>query len=76
VNPQATAEALKIQLQGVSSVASKAAVITLAGNPDDSNSITQPRKVVPISTTLRGVKPAFSYVVPPNSIVVLKLKAR
>jgi alpha-N-arabinofuranosidase len=76
VNPQATAETLKIDIKGIASVASKADAIILAGNLDDSNSITQPRKVIPVTTTVRGVKPVFTYKMPPHSIVVLKLKAR
>jgi alpha-N-arabinofuranosidase len=76
VNPQATAEPLKIEINGVASVASRASAIRLAGNLDDSNSITQPRKVVPVAMTERGIKPVFTYTLPPHSIVVLKLKAR
>jgi len=76
VNLQATAEPLQIEIKGVTSVASKADAAVLAGNLEDSNSITQPRKVVPVTTTVRGVKPVFTYTLPPNSIVVLKLKAR
>lgn len=75
VNPQTTAEPLNIKLNGIASVASKATAITLAGAPDDSNSITQPRKVVPVSSTVRGIKPVFTYTMPPHSIVVLKIKA-
>jgi alpha-N-arabinofuranosidase len=48
--------------------------ITLSGNPDNSNSITQPKKIVPVTKTVRGVKPGFTYTMPPTSIVVLKLK--
>jgi alpha-N-arabinofuranosidase len=76
VNPQPTAELLKIEIQGVASLASKASAITLAGNPDDSNSITQPGKIIPITKTVRHLKPDFTYPMPPHSIVVLKLKAR
>ena len=76
VNPQATAESLKIEIKGVASFASKADAIVLAGNLDDSNSMAQPRKVVPVTKTVRGVKPGFTYTMPPHSIVVLKLKAR
>src|ERR1039457_952784 len=45
VNPQAAAEPLNIEINGVKALASKAGAITLAGNPGDSNSITQPKKV-------------------------------
>jgi alpha-N-arabinofuranosidase len=39
VNPQSTAESLNIQINGVASLASKGTAITLAGKPDDTNSI-------------------------------------
>ena len=74
VNPNGAAESLKIEINGVTSLASKGSAITLSGNPDDSNSITQPRKVVPVTSTVRGVKSGFIYEMPPHSIVVLKLK--
>jgi alpha-N-arabinofuranosidase len=75
VNPQTNAVSLKIEINGVAALASKGSAITLAGNPDDSNSITQPKKVVPVTKTVHGVKPIFTYKMPPHSIVVLKLKA-
>jgi alpha-N-arabinofuranosidase len=74
VNPQATEETLKIDFKGIASVASKAGAIILAGNLEDSNSMAQPGKVVPITRTVRGVRPGFTYTMPPHSIVVLKLK--
>ena len=76
VNPQPAAQLLNIEIKGVNSLASKASAITLAGNPEDTNSINHPRNIVPVTTTVRGVKPTFAYSLPPNSIVVLKLKAR
>jgi len=76
VNPHAAAQPLRIEIKGVKALASKASAITLTGNLDDSNSITQPRKIVPVTKTVRGVKPAFTYTLPPHSIVVLKLKER
>jgi alpha-N-arabinofuranosidase len=76
VNPQPTAEQLRIQLKGLSSLASKGSALTLTANPDDSNSIAEPRKVIPVVTEMRDPKPDFVYSPPPNSIVVLKLKTR
>ncbi len=75
VNPQPTVESLNIQVNGVTGLDSTATVITLAGSPEDTNSINRPRNVVPITTTVAGIKPQFAYTLPPNSIVVLKLKA-
>ncbi len=76
VNPQTNAVSLNIAINGVTSLASKGSAITLAGKLDDSNSITNPKNIVPVTTTVRGVKPGFTYKLPANSIVVLKLKAR
>jgi alpha-L-arabinofuranosidase len=76
VNPETNAVSLNLEINGVGSLASKGGAITLAGNPDDSNSMTQPKKIVPVTTTVRGVKPGFIYTLPPGSIVVLKLKGR
>ena len=76
MNPNGTPESLRLEINGVASLASKGSAITLAGNLDDSNSITHPRKIFPVTTTVRGIKPVFSYTMPPHSIVVLKLKVR
>lgn len=76
VNPQPTDETLNIKIQDVVALASTATAITLSGSPEDTNSINRPRNVVPVTTTVRGVKPQFTYTLPANSIVVLKLKAR
>jgi alpha-N-arabinofuranosidase len=65
-----------IEIKGVGSLSSTASAITLTGSPEDTNSITRPRNVVPVTTTVRNIKPQFAYPLPPNSIVVLKLKAR
>jgi len=76
VNPQPTAEQLNIHIKGVGSLGSKATATTLAGNPEDTNSIAEPRKVTPVETTLHNLKPDFACPVPPHSIVVLRLRTR
>ncbi len=76
VNPAANAVTLKIAINGAAALADKGSAITLAANPDDTNSITQPKNVVPVTTTIRGIKPDFTYDLPPHSIVVLKLGTR
>ena len=74
VNPQPVDETVKIDIKGVASLDSKAEATTLSGSPQDTNSISRPRNVVPVTSTVRHVKPQFDYVMPANSIVVLKLK--
>ncbi|TAL05718.1 MAG: alpha-N-arabinofuranosidase, partial [Verrucomicrobia bacterium] len=76
VNPETTPQSLPIEIKGVTALKSKATVITLSANPEDTNSIRRPRNVVPVTTTISGVKPGFTYTMPPYSVVVLKLKTR
>jgi alpha-N-arabinofuranosidase len=76
VNPKATAQMINVEISGVTSLDSKGSAITLSGNADQTNSLDHPRNVIPVTTTVRHVKPQFVYTLPPNSIVVLKLKAR
>ncbi|HEY3761089.1 MAG TPA: alpha-L-arabinofuranosidase C-terminal domain-containing protein [Verrucomicrobiae bacterium] len=76
VNPQATAEVLNVQINGVKNLGHKAMAITLTGNPDDYNTIDNPKKIAPVTDTVRGIKSSFTYNMPPDSIVVLKLKGQ
>jgi len=76
VNPQPQSQQLNVQLKGVASLASKATAITLAAAPEATNSIEHPQTVIPTTTALGRLQPSFTYLVPPHSIVVLKLKSR
>jgi alpha-N-arabinofuranosidase len=71
VNPEAIEQVLNIRLKGIS-VVTKGTAITLSGKIDDSNSITQPKQVVPVTSTIKDLHPDFTYTLPANSIVVLK----
>ncbi len=74
VNPESSPQALPIEFKGVKSLKSEAIVITLSGKPEDTNAMSGPKNVVPVTTTLRGIKPGMTYTLPPTSIVVIKLK--
>jgi alpha-N-arabinofuranosidase len=76
VNPQSVAQTLNLEIDGAGSLAATGRTLTLAGNPEDTNSLGEPRKVVPRAGKVHGVKNHFPYTLPPNSIVVLKLKAK
>jgi alpha-N-arabinofuranosidase len=75
VNPEPVETTVHIDIKGTASLAAKGQAITLSGSPQDTNSISRPRNVVPLTTTVRHLKPQFDYVLPADSIVVLKLKA-
>jgi alpha-N-arabinofuranosidase len=72
VNPEPEPQRVELQINGAT-LASKAKVITLAGCPEDTNSIERPRNVVPETSTFPHVGPRFQYPMPAYSIVVIKL---
>jgi alpha-L-arabinofuranosidase len=75
VNRAATAQSVRIKFSGASSVASSGRVITISGSgPDDTNSITEPRKVVPVISEISGLSADFSHSFAPYSVNVLELK--
>jgi len=73
VNPELTAEALTIQLKGLAAVAATARVETLAAEPTATNSLAEPKKVIPVISTISGIKPTFTHTLPPYSITVIEL---
>ena len=76
VNPLDTLQPLKIDLRGLPTLGKTARVQTLAAAPTATNSIADPRRVVPVVTDLPGVKPSFTYEVEPHSITVLTFRMR
>ena len=76
VNPQAMAQPLDFDIRAVCALKSTATATTLAAAPEETNSIHDPARVVPVTTKVKGVKPEFSYTLPAHSITVLKLECR
>ncbi len=74
VNPDRYNESVRINLEGTDKVAPNALTEVIDADPEDTNSIEEPLKVVPEAGKITGIKPSFSYQVPGYSIVVLKVK--
>lgn len=75
VNGAETPYTTTINLEGVTSVSPSAQLITLqADYPEAENSLDQPEKYIPVSTTLTGIKPSFETTVKPYSISILRVK--
>ncbi|HLZ89540.1 MAG TPA: alpha-L-arabinofuranosidase C-terminal domain-containing protein [Puia sp.] len=75
VNTQAVAQAIAINLAGVGKVAKEGTAWTLAAaGPTETNSITEPRKIVPVESVVKGLGKAFVRTFPPYSITVLQIK--
>lgn len=77
VNTQGNAQALNIKLQGVSKVVNAGQQIVLkAGNPLATNTIDDPKKIIPVASPLKKISRDFTYSAAPYSITVLQLETR
>jgi alpha-N-arabinofuranosidase len=74
VNTESTPKPVEITLNGAGALASNATAITLsAPSTGDSNSIDNPKHVVPVTTSVPDIKPTFTYTFAPYSITILRL---
>jgi len=77
VNTLGTPQPVKIQISGAASVAAEGeAVVLKASRPEDTNSIQEPVKIVPVTEKVDGLGTEFTREFPPYSITVLKLKTK
>jgi alpha-N-arabinofuranosidase len=66
--------AANIELQGADKAGPQAKAIVLAGkNPDDENSLQEPKKIYPAEKTVSVKSPNFSYEFPPYSLTILRI---
>ncbi|MEA3188259.1 MAG: alpha-L-arabinofuranosidase [Chthoniobacter sp.] len=77
VNAIGSAQTAKIDLTGATNIAPEGTAITLSSaKPDDSNSISEPKKIIPVTTKAAGLSPQFSYTFTPYSVTVLVIPSR
>jgi len=77
VNRDGAPQPVRIEFNGLATVDAKGQAVTLsAGSPDDTNSIAEPTKVVPTTTTIDVPSRSFTHTCPPYSITVLQMRAR
>jgi alpha-L-arabinofuranosidase len=74
VNASASPVATRIDLEGIGKLQPTATALVLSGKPADENTIDQPAKVAPVTTTVDRVSPSFLYTLPAQSVVILRLK--
>ena len=75
VNPGSAAAPVRLDVTGAA-LRSTATALTLAGDPQATNAIDAPDRVVPQTSQVTGVASGFTYTVPANGIVVLMLETR
>ncbi|HEU5397244.1 MAG TPA: alpha-L-arabinofuranosidase C-terminal domain-containing protein, partial [Verrucomicrobiae bacterium] len=76
VNPADAAQKVTINLVGAKQVSPRAEQIVLAGNPHDQNSMRNPAKIAPATSTIDSVAATFPYSVAPHSMTLLRIHAR
>ncbi len=75
VNRLGTPQPVKIEISGAPAVEAEGeAVVLKANSPDDTNSIQEPDKVVPVTEKVDGLGTDFTREFPPYSITVLELR--
>jgi alpha-N-arabinofuranosidase len=77
VNATDSPRPLTIRLNGASSLSRNGKVISLSASTTQStNTISDPRKIVPVESTVGNVAAEFSHTLPPYSIQVLTLETK
>jgi alpha-N-arabinofuranosidase len=75
VNASGKAQPVTIDLKGVAKVSGNGTLVVLKGNkPEDTNTIDEPEKIVPVSQKIKGIGKTFSWVFDAYSISILKVK--
>jgi alpha-N-arabinofuranosidase len=77
VNRAAAPQPVRVEFSGLANVEAKGQAVTLsASSPDDTNSIAEPTKIVPVTSSVDGLGTSFTRTFPPYSLTVLQMKAR
>ena len=77
VNESGTEQRVRVQIAGTPGVRPEGeAVVLKAISPEDTNSIQQPRNIVPQTEQVHGLSANFTRALPPYSITVLKLRTQ
>jgi alpha-N-arabinofuranosidase len=77
VNTISKNQTIKIDLDGVTKVLPEAKVVTVKSDkPTDTNTINDPQKIVPVTSTIKGVRKNFKQSFPPYSVTILQIQTR
>lgn len=75
VNTTGKKQPVDITLNGVASVLPTATLVVIKGDkPEATNTITEPEKIIPVTSTVKGVARAFTRTLDPYSVSILQLQ--
>ena len=65
---------MDIDLQGAGRLSAEGSIIVIKGEkPEDTNTITEPEKIVPVTSKINGIKAKFTRTFDPYSVSVLQI---
>ena len=73
VNAAADPQPMHITLSGVQDIEPRGRAVVLTGRPQDTNDLSNPRKVAPVTVRVGGLGQRFDYRLAPYSVSVLRL---
>lgn len=75
VNTSVKQQPVEISLKGMAKVSPNATLVVIKGEkPGDTNTITDPEKIIPVTTTINGMAPVFTRTLDPYSVTILQLQ--
>lgn len=75
VNTIGKKQPVTINLQGAAKVSPNATLVVIKGaKPEDTNSITDPEKIVPVTSAIKGIKTVFTRTLDPYSVSIILLQ--
>ncbi|MDB5110039.1 MAG: alpha-N-arabinofuranosidase [Mucilaginibacter sp.] len=77
VNTSDKAQAVTITLNGATGVAAEGTMVTLKGDkPDDTNTIDEPEKIIPVTSKIKDISKTFTQNFAPYSVNVIQMYTR
>jgi alpha-N-arabinofuranosidase len=75
VNTIGKQQPVEINLKGIGKVSPDATLIVIKGDkPEDTNTITDPEKIIPVTSKINGVATVFTRILDPYSVSILQLQ--
>jgi len=75
VNTIGKQQPVEINLKGIGKIAPDATLFVVKGDkPEDTNTINDPEKIIPVSSKINGIAPAFTRTLDPYSVNILVLQ--
>ena len=70
VNTNGVQSLVRIAIEGTASIEPQGKAIVLTGKPDESNSLQEPEKIIPVESAISGVSAGFEHSFPAFSVTV------